>query len=309
MKKKVAIVLSAYNGEKYIKQQIDSILSQTYSNFVLYIHDDGSSDFTLDIIKEYEQKFDNVHIIVDEKGLKYPACFIKMLSTIQGYDYYAFSDQDDVWESDKLSNAIEILNKNNNSLPLLYYTSVEYTDSNLKHIRDSRFAKGKKEICKLSFQNLLFGGEALGMTFVFNDIAKKNLVNANESNDFKDWFLKLYCGLCGEVYYNPKSSAKYRRHDFAVTSNSNPAGNFERYFAQLYEIFIKKDTFKTQKDILEYIKNNHYDSILDDNLELFDLFSDNLKCNRFKKVFWSKKFRDKFVDDLGYRLAFLLGRM
>lgn len=307
MDKKVAIVLSAYNGEKYISEQIESIVRQSYTDFDLFIHDDGSRDNTLQIIEKIADKYENIKIIGRKKGLGYPACFIEMLKSIHGYRYYAFSDQDDVWEIDKLFDAVKCLDTKNNSYPILYYSAVNYTDSNLNIIRGSRFAEGKEGICKLSLQELLFGGEAMGMTFVFNELAKNELVKANETKMFKDWFLKLYCAACGEVYYNSKPCAKYRRHDAAVTSVSNPSGKLGRYLGQLKEIFFAKDTFATQRSILAYIDENCCKIV--ENTNLFNLFldRDSIK-NRLKKATWNKRFRSKLIDEFGYRLAFLFGR-
>lgn len=310
MKKKLAIILSAFNGEKYIAEQIESIMSQSFSDFDLFIHDDGSTDSTPQIINEYANTYENIKIIVNKKGLKYPACFIEMLKKISGYRYYAFSDQDDLWDKDKLFDAIQCLDTKDNAQPTLYYSAVNYTDSNLNFIRGSRFAEGKKDICKLTFQQLLFGGEAMGMTFVFNEIAKNALVKANETKAYKDWFLKLYCAACGEVYYNTKPCAKYRRHEAAVTSASNPSGRLQRYLGQIKEIYFEKETFDNQRSILDYINKNCHELILDENKYLFDLFleKDILK-NRLKKVTWQGRFRSKKVDEIGYRFAFLLGRI
>ena len=307
---KIAVVLSAYNGEKYIREQIESIINQSYSAFDLFIHDDGSTDGTKLIINEFEQRYDNIRIILKQEELKYPCCFIDMLKEIADYEFYAFSDQDDVWESFKLADAIACMERLDNSKANLYYTAVEYTDSNLQHIRDSRFAKGKYDIRQLKMQELLFGGEAMGMTFVFNNEAKRALLRANEIENFKDWFLKLYCAAFGTVYYNPKSSAKYRRHNLAVTNGENPSGKFDRYLSQIKEIFINKDTFDTQRKILNYIKTYCGEMMLDDNEELIKLFlePDSFK-NRLRKATWRKRFRSRFIDELGYRLAFLLGRI
>lgn len=310
MKKKLAIILSAFNGEKYIAEQIESIMSQSFSDFDLFIHDDGSTDSTPQIINEYANTYENIKIIVDKKGLKYPACFIEMLKNISGYRYYAFSDQDDVWDKDKLFDAIQCLDTKDNAQPTLYYSAVNYTDSNLNFIRGSRFAEGKKDICKLTFQQLLFGGEAMGMTFVFNEIAKNALVKANETKAYKDWFLKLYCAACGEVLYNPKASAKYRRHGEAVTGKSNPSGKIQRYYSQILEIFVDKNTFNDRKEIISLLKDNYSDSINEKDRQLLNLFSEpNSLSKRVKKVFYKKRFRRKLVDELGYRVAFMLGRI
>lgn len=107
--KSVQVVMSTYNGEKYLKEQIDSILSQEGVDVRLYIRDDGSSDRTTDILASY-QEHKNVKI---EKGnnLGFAKSFLTALDECDEADYYAFSDQDDVWEKDKLSTAIEIEGK------------------------------------------------------------------------------------------------------------------------------------------------------------------------------------------------------
>lgn len=99
--KSVQVVMSTYNGEKYLKEQIDSILSQEGVDVRLYIRDDGSSDRTTDILASY-QEHKNVKI---EKGnnLGFAKSFLTALDECDEADYYAFSDQDDVWEKDKLS--------------------------------------------------------------------------------------------------------------------------------------------------------------------------------------------------------------
>lgn len=105
--KSVQVVMSTYNGEKYLKEQIDSILSQEGVDVRLYIRDDGSSDRTTDILASY-QEHKNVKI---EKGnnLGFAKSFLTALDECDEADYYAFSDQDDVWEKDKLSTAVQLI--------------------------------------------------------------------------------------------------------------------------------------------------------------------------------------------------------
>ena len=74
MYNKVAVILSAYNGEKYIEEQIDSIMEQSFTNFDLFIHDDGSNNATPKIIEAFADRYENVHIIVEKKKLGYPEC-------------------------------------------------------------------------------------------------------------------------------------------------------------------------------------------------------------------------------------------
>ena len=106
-KNKVAILMCTYNGEKYIKEQIGSILNQTYQNFVLFIRDDNSTDNTKEIISYYTQKYkDKVIEVVDDKTAKSASKnFMLLLESVyklDKFDIFIFSDQDDYWEKDKI---------------------------------------------------------------------------------------------------------------------------------------------------------------------------------------------------------------
>ena len=309
--RETAVVISTYNGEKYIAEQLDSILGQSYQDMDIFIYDDGSSDDTLQILQQYEDKYESIHIVESGKRLGYPQCFIELLRQVEGYRFYAFSDQDDVWNEDKLEIAVSVLRKVKKNVPLLYYTAVDYCDSELNYIRPSRFAGGRTEIRRIPFQALLFGGEAMGMTYVFNNMSREALLKANDTETFKDWFMKLYCAAYGGVFYNPVPSAKYRRHDMAVTNESNPAGGLSRLFAQASDVLIAKDGMRTQKKVIRYILD-HCDINLmrEKDRELILLFSEpNSFKKKMKKVFWKRRFRRRLPDEIGYRIAFLLGRI
>ena len=108
----ISILLSTYNGEKYLSEQLDSILQQSYQNFIIYIRDDGSNDNTLNIIMYYVHNFPSKIKLVDDKvkhrGAK--LSFIWLMSHIES-DYYMFCDQDDVWLPNKIELSIDKLSK------------------------------------------------------------------------------------------------------------------------------------------------------------------------------------------------------
>ena len=118
--------MSTYNGEKYIDEQIDSVLAQKNVRVDLLIRDDGSKDETVRIIKRYCEKFDNIKFY-EGPNLKPARSFLNLIETAElNYDYYAFCDQDDVWHEDKLYQAIEKIGKKKDSQkPILYYCGVE----------------------------------------------------------------------------------------------------------------------------------------------------------------------------------------
>jgi rhamnosyltransferase len=136
--KSVCVLLSTYNGEKYLKELLDSVLNQNCEDKIkvsIFVRDDGSSDNTTNILKEYEQ---NGKIILFGHGgcnLGFAKSFSSLLANAPLSDYYAFCDQDDIWLPDKLISAVERLEKeDNNEIPLLYSTNLIVVDKDLNEI-------------------------------------------------------------------------------------------------------------------------------------------------------------------------------
>ncbi|WP_296023787.1 glycosyltransferase [uncultured Treponema sp.] len=107
---KVSIALASYNGEKYIREQLDSILSQTVKDFELIVCDDCSKDSTLQILREYERKDRRIKIFENEQNLGFKKNFEKAILLCSG-EYIALSDQDDIWTKDHLEKLFSIIGK------------------------------------------------------------------------------------------------------------------------------------------------------------------------------------------------------
>ena len=105
---KICVLMSTYNGDKYIIEQIESILNQKKVNVELLIRDDGSTDKTLEILEEYSKKYKNLKYYSGQ-NLKTARSFMDLLFRAGEYEYYSFSDQDDVWDLDKLTVGISYL--------------------------------------------------------------------------------------------------------------------------------------------------------------------------------------------------------
>ena len=120
---KVQILMSTYNGEKYIRKQLDSIMNQEIP-VSLYIRDDGSSDKTVDIIKEYESRYDNISH-TEGKNIGVVKSFFELFKEASDdADYIALADQDDIWFTDKVRRAVKALLKNKHDKPLLYLSLI-----------------------------------------------------------------------------------------------------------------------------------------------------------------------------------------
>ena len=157
---KVLVLLSSYNGEKYIKEQINSILNQKNVDINILIRDDGSSDNTQNILKEIEAKCSRIHCIF-ENNIGYKHSFMKLVYQAGSeYDYYAFADQDDVWLEDKMSAAISMIDITS---PCLYYSMMSQVDVNLNMLEEQQEYKYPLNKKMILFQNFVQGS-----TIVFN---------------------------------------------------------------------------------------------------------------------------------------------
>ena len=130
--------MATYNGEKYLYEQIESILNQSYENWILLIRDDKSEDSTVSIIEEYEKKDSRIRLLRDRKGnLGFVKNFEELLKNSQE-EFVMFSDQDDYWEKDKIKNYIQILQKDEklSQIPLLIHSNSFICDKELKIVKE-----------------------------------------------------------------------------------------------------------------------------------------------------------------------------
>lgn len=203
--------VSTYNGEKYLSQQLDSILGQQEVDVSILIRDDGSKDGTIAILENYSSRFPNVSYYL---GNNVGPCmsFFDLLNHSQGYDYYAFGDQDDVWDNDKLLRAIEMINHYSDNSPVLYCSNLRVVDKDLNFCRNaqSSYDTSRRYAALVDFY-------AVGCTEVFNqaaaDITKSHLRTDCIMHD--SWVFMI-CNFFGNVIYDNESHINYRQHDHNV---------------------------------------------------------------------------------------------
>ncbi len=215
----IDICLATYNGEKYIRNQLDSIIKQTYENWHLYIRDDGSLDNTFYIIKEYKNRYkDKITIIKDEKGRL--GC-IQNFNEILKYtkaNYLAFCDQDDIWCEDKLEKQIKLMEEEEKKSKkgILIYTDFSYIDKNKNVLLVSNY-KTRNKNHKVYNSNIiyaLFFGNAVGCTMFFNRKLLNLSGNIPEEYDLghDKWFLYIAI-LNGRVCFLDKVMVFHRVHE------------------------------------------------------------------------------------------------
>lgn len=293
---KVVVLLSTYNGENFLKEQLDSILNQTYSNITILVRDDGSKDKTTLILKEYESQGKISLILGENKG--FIDSFFELLKLAPEASYYAFSDQDDIWEKDKIERAIEVLKEHTNlQLPLMYYSNYDLYDTNMKFVSHSQ----KKN--NVSFINSLVECVNLGMTTLINKNAReKVLSNIPKQNLLgHDWWIYMVCSAFGKVIYDDTPKVKHRMH-----SNNTSTKDYREKKKPLESLTNNKHFAKVKKQIQEF-SNCYYQDLDQRQKQIIDLFiKDTNFSNQLRKIFYPKKIMNLSKEEIILRIGFLL---
>ena len=208
---RVAILMCTLNGQRFLAEQVVSFEAQDYRHWKVYVSDDGSVDDTLSMLSIYNKKCPKKFYIYHGPGNGFAENFLSLVlkDEVQA-DYYAFADQDDIWEPTKLSRAVSWLSTVPNSLPALYCSRTCLVDVNNKAIGYSPLVTQT-----ISFQNALVQNIASGNTMVFNAAARLLLQEAGRKNATKchDWLAYMVVTGCGGiVFYDPIPSVRYRQH-------------------------------------------------------------------------------------------------
>lgn len=194
-KTKIAILLGAYNAEEYIKEQLDSVISQTYKDFTLYIRDDASKDNTYSLISEFAESYNNVVIIEDDLGnLGCNGNYFHLLSLIDS-DYYMFCNADDFWVKDKIELSVEEMEKAEQKYPyspIIIHTDLAITNKNLKIIHNSLWNYNNLDPAKINTYNKIgVCNTVAGATMLFNKYVRNITFPVSSHTPFFDHWMSL----------------------------------------------------------------------------------------------------------------------
>ena len=225
--------MTSYNGEKFIRHQLDSIASQTFENWQLIVSDDGSTDKTKEIILEYQKIWGEKIQLRKGPQKGFVENFLSLACDKNlTADFYAFCDQDDVWLPQKLEVAIKQINNSClNNEPYLYCGRTVYVDEKLDTIGQSTLFEQPP-----SFDNALVQSIAGGNTMVFNRASKFIVetigVVPTPSHDW--WLYLLISGVGGKVFYDPTPWVLYRQHENSIVGeNTSIFNRLKRLFKLL----------------------------------------------------------------------------
>ena len=210
--KKVLVYLATYNGEKYLKEQLDSILNQKNIDVHILISDDQSNDSTIQIIESYVKKHSNISLIANKKNVGYRMNFMNMIHADlkEEYDFFSFSDQDDVWLENKLERAVSLLEEYDEDTPLLYSSNLKTVDENLNFIK---LMFSDEDLKTNEYQRFL-ENTATGCTCVFNNKLREKILKfpITELKEPHDEIVEKIAIATGKYIFDSESFILYRQH-------------------------------------------------------------------------------------------------
>jgi rhamnosyltransferase len=307
---KVNVLLSTYNGEKYLALQLKSLLEQTYQNMTIYVRDDGSEDNTRAILEHYRQKesetsTSRIVLVGDEKNpnIGYMESFWTLLRESEPADYYAFCDQDDFWFPLKVELGVKSLESYNSNIPLLYFSSFIYCDENMNPSGNSEAIS-----TPILFKDVMFYTPAFGFTILINHTLRDIALSASSLKDIPHdgWCQKIAASM-GKIIYDPTQTAKYRRHSSAVTyANANKK--------QLLLGWLKNDIFGAGMSEYYFVLNRfweEYTNRLEGSVRNYlGVFRGQPVTFQIylKRLFFRERIRPSWGGEIAARICFLLNR-
>jgi len=303
---KVAILLCTYNGERYLDEQLNSVLNQTHTNWRIYASDDGSNDATLNILEKFQAKFGIDRMVILSGPKNGPTDnFLSLILSVDGdCEYFAFCDQDDVWHDEKLCRAVKVLIGLEFEVPSVYCSSTRYIASNGRFLQYSYVFKREP-----SFKNALVQSIAGGNTMVFNRMAKDILSRTPKLQILvaHDWWLYiLITAYDGYVHYDKTPSVDYRQHSNALVGENRSINSKIKRILMLLDGRYKRWTDQNIK-ALDTISNE----LPLHSKQTFDFFKKIKSSSFFVGVFifiYSGIRRQTFMGNAALAIAVLIKR-
>lgn len=236
MSYKIAVMMSTYNGEKYIRDQIESILNQKNVDVTLYIRDDCSTDSTNDIINSYMKNNNNIILLNDSQNVGPGLSFMLLLKEAycadEIYDYYAFADQDDIWFDEKLSKAVEKI--------VDYQEPILYCSNQTLYRNGESLGMKFESEPEISLIRSVSSNDFAGCTMVMNkELVKIIIVRGVPEIGFlksrnHDAWIYMIASVEGKVVYDPNSYMLYRLHENNVVGISKINAPFKERVKKIF---------------------------------------------------------------------------
>lgn len=279
---KVAVLLATYNGEEFLREQVDSLLTQTFQDFKIFAHDDGSKDGTVKILEDYLAQYpDKISLLEGASTGSAKANFIYLLSQVQA-PYYMFCDQDDVWMPDKIEvsmKKMEEIEQEDKDCCAMVYTDLSYVNAKREVISPSYFDYMNKSRKQQSLSDTLKKNMFVGCTLLLNAPLRNEVIVYEDMARIymHDWWAGLLAVTLGRTGFVDRATIWYRQHDGNVTGNKSESvivkqfkrwGNLPKGIAFKREYMHQRVLFA--KELLAHVPEDNENYLFVQQLSMFD---------------------------------------
>ncbi len=257
----IAILMAVFNGEKYISEQINSILTQTETRWTLFIHDDGSTDRTPEIINHYKKHYpDRICILPGPPSHSAKNNFFFLMNQVQA-PYIMFCDQDDIWLPHKVEITLKRMHAleneiRNHDAPLLVFSDLCVVDCNLKPIADRISAYQKLDPHHIRTKDLMIQNVITGCTIMINNPLLKIAIKIKNSENIimHDWWCALIASYYGQISFIDDALVMYRQHGNNSIGAKNVNSIDYLYVRVCHRTDIRNSLLQTQLQTETFIK-------------------------------------------------------
>lgn len=304
----VLVLLATYNGERYIREQIESILAQSDVEVSILISDDGSTDKTTEIINGYDGRCNNVHVIYNSTNSGGIANFLGLVryavNKMERFDYYAFADQDDFWLPEKLIKAVSALNKLNKDIPLLYCSRQTNCDENLKVLYTDFYPQWSRKDYAYSFLVNLPSAYACTMVLNYKLLQAMARIPLATKRWHDEWAMVL-ASMFGEVFADEGTYMLRRIH------GDNVFGKKKSLFAKVQHRLFSWNRGPVFSEAARVILDTFKSCLSADDIKMVNTVATyREKLDTRIRLAFSKKIHGlSWKNDLFMRLKILFGRV
>lgn len=302
--KKVTVIMSAYNGSKYIETQLDSIFRQKDVDVTCYVRNDGSTDNTLEVLNNFAPHIKHGSLIIsDGDNVGWEKSFLLGLKDAPEGDYYAFADQDDLWFDNKLINGIEMIeSKGNSNIPMMYHCNKISTDENLRPLKHQVRRTPKP----LNRKNAMIQEYAQGCSIILNSEARnlvlKHLPKEKIAHDF---WCGLICYMFGDIIYDNRPHFYHISHGNNASGEGHTVGSWK---GRLRKFFSDSSVYYLPlPDLIE----GYNDMLTNDDKSFLKILLTYKHSFRAKSqlLFSTHFIRDSIMGTLSLKMAILLNKL
>lgn len=304
----VAILLCTYNGSAFLQEQLSSFSRQQLNDWQLFVYDDASTDNTCNYIQQYQtsvQQKITLHRNTFSKGFSKNFLSAICVTPNDSANFFALSDQDDIWKKNKLTRAVDYLKTIPSEIPALYSSRTQTVDEQGQPLNFSPLFRKKP-----SFKNALVQSIAGGNTMVFNRAAKILITKASQNIDVisHDWWIYLLItGAGGHVFYDSHPEILYRQH------NSNLIGANNHFFAKIARLkLLLNNRFKQWIDKNIAALNDKRSLLQLENIKILDNFVESRSTsiiNRLVLLHKTGVYRQTLLGNIALFSAAILNKI